>query len=197
MTEVNGGTPAMQLLTVGQPYDPGRRMWPEGADYNFRAGTHELRIFLTRATAAEVAAAQEGKIDFGLLIDLPELYIVSRFFDPRDPTRRVMAFDCSYSIHRIAAADRTPPPATEEISPALRSLVSVILIEATTGVVLAFRALTYSPEFTRAIHRAIADQLALPYDQATHEREAVAKIAALDTHQLWDACKIRCTGGAD
>jgi hypothetical protein len=195
MTEVNGGTPAMQLLTVGQPYDPGRRMWPEGADYNFRAGAHELRIFLTRATAAEVAAAQEGKIDFGLLIDLPELYIVSRFFDPRDPTRRVMAFDCSYSIHRVVKEERTPPPPSEEISPDLRALVVVVLVEATNEVVLVLRTMSYSPEFTRVFHRAIADQLALPYDKTAHEREAVAKVQSFDTYQLWDLCQFHCTGG--
>jgi hypothetical protein len=185
----------MQILTVGQPYDPGRRMWPEGAEYNFRAGEHELRIFLTRATAAEVAAVREGKIDFGLLIDLPELYIISRFFAPRDPARMVMSFDCSYSIHRVAKEERTPPPPSEEISPALRALVLVILVEATTGVVLALRSMSYSPEFTRALHRAIADQLAMPYDRATHERETTAKVRSLNTHQLWKLCRFHCTGG--
>ena len=37
----------MHRLEVGKPYDPSRRAWPEGADYNFRAGGHELRIFAT------------------------------------------------------------------------------------------------------------------------------------------------------
>jgi hypothetical protein len=185
----------MQLLTVGQPYDPARRVWPEGADYNFRGGDHELRIFLTRATPREVAVAETGRIEFGLLVDLPELYVISRFFDPRHPDKMVMSFDCSYSIHRVAAEERTPPPASEEISPALRALVAVVLIEATTGVVLALRAMSYSPEFTRAFHRAIADQLALPYDRTRQERETAAKVAALDTYHLWDLCKVYCTGG--
>jgi hypothetical protein len=185
----------MQLLTVGQPYDPARRVWPEGADYNFRGGDHELRIFLTRATPREVAVAETGRIEFGLLVDLPELYVISRFFDPRHPDKMVMSFDCSYSIHRVAAEERTAPPAFEEVSPALRALVSVVLVEATTGVVLALRAMSYSPEFTRVFHRAIAEQLTLPYDKTTYERVAVAKVQAYDTRQLWELCTVKCTGG--
>jgi hypothetical protein len=36
----------LHAYEVGKPYDPRRRSWPEGADYNFREGAHELRIFL-------------------------------------------------------------------------------------------------------------------------------------------------------
>ena len=36
----------MHLYQVGALHDPSRRSWPEQADYNYRAGGHELRIFL-------------------------------------------------------------------------------------------------------------------------------------------------------
>jgi hypothetical protein len=193
--ERQGNAGPGQVLIVGQPYHPARRHWPEGADYNFRADGHTLRIFLSGARPEEVASVREGRIEFGLLLDLPELFVISRYFNPRDPDKMVMAFDCSYQIHRVALEDRTPPPAFEEVNPKLRALVMVILCEATTGVILALRYLTYSPEFTRVLHRAIADQLALPYDRITHERAAVAKVQAMDTFQLWKACAVHCTGG--
>ena len=54
----------MHTYIVGQLYDPSRKSWPEGADYNFRAGGgHELRIFLGRTTPGEIAAVGMGRVD--------------------------------------------------------------------------------------------------------------------------------------
>lgn len=99
------------ILIVGKPYIPSRRHWDEAADYNFRDGGHELRIFIPNATPAEVAAAREGRVEFGLIVDLPEIYVISRYFDPGDPARMIMSFDCSYSIHRVSPEGLTAPPA--------------------------------------------------------------------------------------
>ena len=167
---------------------------PGGADYNFRSGGHELRLFLPNASKAEVVAVREGKVEFGLIIDLPELYVISRFWRPYG-SKVVMNFDCSYQWHRVKPAERTAPPAWEEVSPAARSLCTVILVEATSGIILALRAMTYSPEFSRSINRAIADQTALPYDPAEHDRSVAAKVQRYKTDQLWEQCSVRCIGG--
>jgi hypothetical protein len=74
--------------------------------------------------------------------------------------------------------------------------LTIILIEASNGVVLALRGVTFSPEFTRAIHRAIADQVGAPYDRAAHERWADGMTARHSTDQLWTKCTTRCPGGA-
>jgi len=184
----------MHTYTVGKPYHPGRQHWPEGADYNFRAGGHELRVFLGRATSSEVTAVRTGRVEFGAMIELPEIFIVSRFHGPDG--RVVASFDCSYQWHRVSSAERTAPPAWEETSPQLRALLSIILVEATNGVILALRSVSYSPEFTRAFHRAIADQAALPYDQAEHERAVADIVRRLDTNAIWERCAVRCEGGA-
>ena len=108
-----------------------------------------------------------------------------------------LAFDCSYHGHRMAegTGDRSLPPPTEETSPELRALLSVILIEATTGVVLALRAATFAPEFTRALHKAIAEQAAGAYDRVEHQRWAEALTARYTTLELWARCAMRCQGG--
>jgi hypothetical protein len=183
-----------EILRVGSPYDPSRRHWPPGADYNYRAGGHELRLFLQGISKDEILAVREGKAEFGLLIDQPELYVISRFWRP-DASKIQMSFDCSYQWWRVSAAERTAPPAWEEVSPAARSLVTVILVEATNGVILALRAVTYSPEFSRSINHAIADQAALPYDPAEHDRRVAALVRKYNTDALWSLCDVRCTGG--
>jgi hypothetical protein len=178
----------MHRLEVGKPYDPARRSFAEGADYNFRSGAHELRIFLRAAARAEVEAVRAGPVEFGFFAEPEGLFLITRF-----GTR--LPFDCSYNWHRLSADDRTLPPPSEETSPELRAILTIILVEATNGVVLALRAVTFSPEFTRALHRAIADQVGAPYDRAEHQRWADGMTARLSTDQLWSRCTMRCQGG--
>jgi len=177
----------MQQLRVGMPYDPARSCWPEAADYNFRHGQHELRLFMALPTAAEVAAIRSGPVEFGMFVEPEGLFVVTRF-------GRSLSFDTSYQWHRVDPADRAPPPATEETLPGLRALLTIILVDAATGLVRVLRAVTYSPEFTRAIHRAIADQAASPFDDAAHERWADGMLR-YSTDQLWQRTTIHCRGG--
>jgi hypothetical protein len=178
----------MQFLKVGSLYHGQRRAWPEGADYNFRGG-HELRIFLARAGPAEVEAIRSDPIEFGMFVEPLGLMLLTRF-------GRACSFDCSYSWHRMAevTGDRTLPPATEETSPALRALLAIVLVEATTGVVLALRTVTFSPEFTRVLHRAIAAQAGAPYDSDAHFLWG-ADMMRLTTDKLWAQCTVHCHGG--
>ena len=178
-----------QLLQVGKPYDPARRRWPQGTDYNFRAGGHELRIFLGVATPSEVEAVRAGPVEFGFFAEPEGLFLIARF----GPT---LSFNCSYHWHRVSAENRTPPPPTEDVSPELRALLTVILVEAATGIVLTLRSVTFSPEFTRSLHRAIADQVVGSYDRAAHKRWADGMTRQFTTAQLWERCTMRCQGGA-
>jgi hypothetical protein len=181
----DGGS--FEALQVGKPYPGGRGSWPEGADYNFRSGGHELRIFLDGATQREVAAIQSEPVDFGLLVEPAGLMLVTRFGP--------LTFDCSYHWRRMGVTgNRTLPPPSEETRPSLRALLTIILLEASNGIVLVLRTVTFSPEFTRAIHQAIHDQAGTPYDRAGHQRWADSMVR-YTTDQLWAQCTIRCQGG--
>jgi hypothetical protein len=178
----------MYAIEVGKAYDSHRRRWPEGADYNFRAGGHELSIFLDGATAAEVEAIESGPVEFGFFAEPMGLFLITRFGP--------LAFDCSYHWQRLSAENRTLPPPSEDVSPELRALLTIILVDAFTGIVLALRTVTFSPEFTRALHRAIADQVGAPYDRAAHERWVDGMVGCYTTNQLWTLCTVRGQGGA-
>jgi hypothetical protein len=178
----------MHRLEVGKPYHPVRRSWPEGADYNYRSGGHELRIFLDGATPTEVKAIESGPEELGFFAQPEGLFFIAQF----GPT---LSFDCSYHWRRLAPENRIPPPPWEETSPELRALLTIILVDASTGLVLALRTVTFSPEFTRALHRAIANQVDAPYDRAAHERWADEMTGRNSTEQLWDLCTMRCQGG--
>ena len=177
----------MYAIEVGKLCHPGRRVWPEGADYNLRWGGHELRIFLAGATRREVEAVRSGPVEFGFFADPMGLFLITRFGSQH-------SFDCSYNWHRVAMEERTLPPPTDETSPALRAPCTIILVDAADGIVLALRSVRFSPEFTRALHRAIADQVIAPYNGAAHRRWADSITGQYSTHQLWDQCTTRCQG---
>jgi hypothetical protein len=174
-------------LAVGKPYMPGHRTFPEGSDYNYRSGAHELRLFLAHPTPKGVAAVESGPVEFGLMVESEGLFLVVRF-------GRALSFDCSYQWHRVDPAERVPPPSHEETSPELRVLLTIILVDAQSGLVRALRAVTFAPEFTRAIHCAIADQITRPFDDAAHSRWADSMLR-YSTDQLWARTTIRCRGG--
>jgi hypothetical protein len=182
----------MYALTVGKPYLHGHRAWPEVADYKFCGGGHELRLFIADLTPWEVEAVRSGPIEFGLLADHPVLFLGVRFLDPAGKV--VMSFDCSYTWHRVQSPQRVLPPPAEEVSPELRALCQIILVESTDGLVRVLRGVTFSPAFTRAIHKVIGDQAALPYDQAEHN-QAVEAMLRFTTDELWAKRTIRCREG--
>jgi hypothetical protein len=179
----------MHKLEVGRPYHSDWQIWPERAEYSFRGGGHELRIFLGRATRSEVEAVRSGPVEFGFFAEPPGLFLIARF-------GRSLSFECSFQWHRVSEEERTPPPPTEETSPALRAPCTIILVDANRGLVLALRSVTFSPEFTRALHRAIADQAGAPYDRTAHERWADEMTRRLSTELLWRRCTAQCQGGA-
>lgn len=51
----------MHRYEVGQPYHPSRRAWPEGAQYNYRQGQHELVLFFQSPTTREIEAVRHGQ----------------------------------------------------------------------------------------------------------------------------------------
>ena len=180
----------MYAIEVGKLYHPGRRAWPECAEYSFRGDAHELRIFLGGARPREVEVIRSSPVEFGFFADPMGLFLITRFGSQR-------SFDCSYNWHRVAMAVRSLPPPTDETSPALRAPCTIILVDAADGIVLALRSVTFSPEFTRALHRAIAAQVVAPYNGAAHRRWADSITGQYSTHQLWDQCTTRCQGEPD
>jgi hypothetical protein len=74
-------------------------------------------------------------------------------------------------------------------------VLTIILIEASSGLVLALRLTTFTPEFTRAIHKAIYSQssTSYAYGRAEHQRWANSMLQ-YTTDQLWAQCIIRCQG---
>jgi hypothetical protein len=160
--------PAFHKLQVDKPYIPGRTSWPAGPEYNFRAGTHELRLFFDNLSNREVLDVRRAPAQFGLYVEDPLIVLLYRFGS-------VGWGDAPYSWWIVPEGQRTLPDTTGFTEP--HALMNVILIEATNGLVRALRFVSLSPAFTTALHLVIAEQAAMP------PLEPAAYHAAVDAYQ--------------
>lgn len=179
----------MYAIEVGKLYNPNRKVWPETTQYNFRDGGHELVLFYRRPTASEIQAVRTGKAEFALAVYESVLFFLSNFggADHWD--------DAPFSIHLVPEAQRTipPPPATPET----RALLSVILVDAASGLVRAMRQLTLSPDFTAKLVGLIHAQAALPFPgQTRYDQQVAAYYRRYNSNQMATLAAVaRCVGG--
>lgn len=180
----------MHELRVGQPYHPGRKRWPEGAEYNYRAGGHELAIRLSRPMPAEIEGVRRGQSEFALYASGDQLLLLYRF---GAPGAGLPWSDAPYSWHEAPAEQRQLLPETEG---AARALLTVVLLDADTGLIRALRAVTFSPAFTTALHAAIRAQAGQPWSEALYDANRALLYGRYPTTEaLLAACAIRCQGG--
>ena len=140
----------MAVLEVGKPYIAGRTSIATRAEYNFSSGQHELLVCFSHLSEDEITAVRTGEAEFGLLIFGLVILFLYRFGEA------IAWRDAPYSWHLVPANERQLPgaPATAET----RALLCVVLVDADSNIVRALRALTFSPEFTSALHTAITEQ---------------------------------------
>lgn len=185
--------PNGHLYVVGQLYLAGRTSWPERTEYNYRGNDHELRIFLASPTAGEIEGISGAPAEFALAVEGSALFLLSQFGDGT-PGLGMPWSDTPYSWWLVLAHERqlpNPEPGSEE-----RILLHVLLIDATTGILKAMRALTFSPEFSRALINTIRRQARTSFDKVSHDNDInLAYHRYPSTQDMVDAAIARCKGG--
>lgn len=179
----------MQALAVGKPYIEGKTSWPEAVEYNYRGGSHELRLFYPQLQPREIADVARGPARFALATRGDLVILCWRFGE--QPW-----CDAVYSIHLVPADERTEPPVPP--TPETRALLHVILVDATTGVVQALRAVSFAPDFTRRLHAAIREQLSRPYPGEDAYLAQITRLYSSYTSQqiATQLAVATCRGGA-
>lgn len=150
----------------GGLYHPTQRQWPERAEYNYRSGGHELVLFYPQPSAHEVQAIKRGTVEVALYTEGDLLLLLHRFGD-------LPWSDSPYSWHLLRQAlpeqATLPPPLGE--GEESRTLLTVILVNAATGVIRALRVVSLSPAFTTALHLAILSQAQRPWPGEAYDRQ--------------------------
>lgn len=177
----------MQTFVVNQPYIPGRHSFPEGIEYNYRFGTHELRVCLPDLSQEEILAGRKRPIRLALFADHPVICVLV------DIPELIDWSECPYTIHAVPAEERTVP---EPRTGAWRSSFTTFVIDSSTGILKVLRFSTFSPDFSSRLHAEIRSQLATPYNKATYDTK-LAEIRSRfpDVRRMLPHALIQCTSG--
>jgi hypothetical protein len=172
----------LHSYAVGTPYSPTRTRWPEAIEYNYRSGAHELRMFLTGLTEADIAAVARGPMRVAVFVDQPVIMLITRFEGVTDYS------DSPYTIHMVPEDERTPP---SDVEVDQRQLLQIILVAAETGIIRALRVVALNETLSRRLHEAIRTQLATPFDQEAYDRKLAAISRRGSSKQLYSQATAR------
>lgn len=180
--------PPLHRYEVGKPYSPTRASWPEAVDYNYRQGGHELRLFWNDPSPNEIEAVRHGAAEFGLFAEGGLVVLLYRFGPDQGWS------DQPFQWWLVPAADRSLPPALDA---GQKVLLHMILINARTGVIEALRSLTFSPEFSAALHDVIRRQARTRWDGSQTYNKALARLYRCfpSAEAMLEAAQARCKGG--
>jgi hypothetical protein len=148
--------PAIPCYRVGERLQPGRRQWPEGAQYGYGPEGHELTIFHAEIDEELIQDIKAGEAEFALTVRHPLLLLAYRF------GRSIEWSDVPYNWHVQPPSRRAIPPL--EKSTENRALLWVTLVGANDGVIHAQRGIALAPEFTARLQNAIREQTQSPLD---------------------------------
>lgn len=165
----------MRRLEVGQPFLGRSGPSPEGVQLSLSGSAPELQLFLSGLTEREVESVRTGPCRFGVCEAEGALFFLYRF-DPSIPW--------SDSPYHRALEERLRPVNLALLGEQSRALLTVVLVSAEDSVVRAIRAVSLSPEVTRALWQAVLLQDALPADYDARIRRAYARYTSRDLARL-------------
>ena len=175
----------MHRYEVGKLYNEKRTWWEENAEYNYRSNNHMILLTFRQPKPIEVQSVKQGEASFGLVVQQDVILLVFKF-------GALPWSDGSYAWHRVPADERTLP---QELGERERATVTVFLVNADNGILLAIRQVSLSHDFSVALHHAITEQAARPFDQVLFDRQLRMLYSQHDSRSLLNLAIARCKGG--
>lgn len=185
----------MHKIEVGKLYIEGKTSWPEVVEWNWAQDMNELRMFFRDPSPQEIQSVKVGKAEFGLAIEQDILLLLYRFLPAQKGQHGLRWSDAPYTYHLLPEDRRGLPP--QEIGSEERTLLQIVLVNASTGITLVIRAVSLSHEFTKRLYQAIREQAERPFDQVTYDRQLRWLYATYpDSKQLLQKIVVCCEGGS-
>lgn len=166
----------IHAIAVGHPYAPGYSHVPEGYQFNWSNGRLELLIVWNAPTPQEVEGVRRAPLQVGLVIEGPIIFFLYQF-------KGFTSWgDAPYTVHMVPIAERHSPPAL--LGSDFRAVLSVVLVDAQSGIVQGIRLVTLSPTLTHRLFEAIRQQAVQPFDQGYYEATLQAIYEARSSEDL-------------
>lgn len=163
----------LRKLVVGEPYADGETAMPDGAHVDITPTGIELRLSFANVSESEVRILTHAPFSLRLLNAPRTMMFLTCFGDGRWS-------EAPFNVHRIPEEQRVLPaaPAT-----GFGFALTLVVVDAATGIVRGLRQLALTQSFSLAILRAMQKQIALSADDEAHLRE-VARMQGRSTTSL-------------
>jgi|SRR6266545_5764288 len=146
---------------VGKPFWPGQKTWPEnGAQYELRDAQHVLTLIAQHPTSEQIESVSAGEARFAFGVERGVIFFYSTFAPACGWS------DAPFSIHLVEGPGRTLPDS--DIPVGKGALLTVFLVDSSSGVLKAIRQVALTNGFTRELHLAILEQAKAPFDPREH-----------------------------
>ena len=149
-------------LAIGQPFVDSVSSWPDGR-FEFRLfGGHQLlQLCLGNLKERDIEAFQRGHVHLGLCQLQQTLFVLFRVEDLMEWS------DQAVHIQLVDdAEDRELPPHI----PGAHQVLTMVLVEAETGLIRGMRVVTWSKHASAVLHRILDEQLTAKFDSKEHAR---------------------------
>lgn len=183
----------MHSIEVGKLYVEGKTFYPEAVEWNWTSKFHELRLFFHNPSSQEIQAVKKGKVEFGLVVGSGVLFLVFRFLPAFKGQSGIHWSDAPYSYHMLPEELRELPE--QDLSPTRRSVLLVVLVNASIGITLAIREVSLSPAFTQRLYQEIQKQAEFPFDQEKYDLQLQTIYKFNDSKKLAAQAVVHCFGG--
>lgn len=152
-------------LIVGKPFSDLRAKWIDGSfEYRYWSGNHLLQLCIASPSQEDIYAFGSARIDIGLYIEADVIFWLFRIFGLMDWS------DQGFSVRLLPESEQCIPA----ISDGDRIPLTLVMVDADTGLVSALRMVTYSPHFSRLFYRAMQRQKESPFDRNLHKEKIAA-----------------------
>lgn len=150
-------------IKVGRPYIPNSTCFKPGVHFNFSAGIYQLLISINNLKKIEKKSITKGKGRFKIFTYRDILFLLYKFNPGFDWS------DCPYHFSRVARDARVEP---QDITNETEGIgLSIVLIEANTGIVEGIRLIKLKNKLSREIVDIIKHQVENPIsDEEYHRR---------------------------
>lgn len=149
----------MTTRLVGEVYSPEHQRYDEGARYVYAGGAHELVLFWSAPTQAEVEGFRIQPMEVALFTHGPVAFLLYKIKDVCEWS------DVAFNIHLIPEAQRELPNETAGD----RARFKMILVDAEDGVIRAKRIVSLDKVMTQAIKHACHEQAASEFNRFIYE----------------------------
>lgn len=180
----------MHAYRVGHRYHPDVRRWPEIGQLRITPDGVELALFMARITPQEIADIRTGVAEFAW-VDGEHVAVLGYRFGGEGRGWS----DNPYHPGRDRHAGL--PAGAGEADKHL--VVSVVLVDADTGLIVAMRQTTWPPGFVRRVAETVNRMLATGYREAAHDGALDAIYSRYPSSEalVSERADITCVGGKD